>query len=193
MKKFALLSILLLMLSACSIGWWKNNITYNNNEFNIEKYNENFELEIEENTINNVGTEIQIIPVPKKFANFSDIDLWFSFLYPDNDKIIEDKNSNPIRIQNYELWNKSLNVWDFYIEIFYFDPSITCEDKLHEISSTYNTNWINITRWYGIEWEDKWLTKNALCFKKWWKTIYISYTENWNTNVNTIFNSLQIQ
>ena len=74
MKKFALLSILLLMLSACSIGWWKNNITYNNNEFNIEKYNENFELEIEENTINNVGTEIQIIPVPKKFANFSDID-----------------------------------------------------------------------------------------------------------------------
>jgi hypothetical protein len=193
MKKVILLSLFTLVISACSINGWDNHISSNNEEFSIEKDSENFELEIEETKIDNLETESQISPNQKKFARFSDIDLWFSFLYPDNDKIIEDKNGSPIRIQNYELSQNTLNTWDFYIEIFYFDQNVACEDEISEISSTYSTNWINITRWYAIGWWDSWWTKYALCFKRWWKTIYIWYTENCSTNVNTIFNSLQIQ
>lgn len=193
MKKLILLSMLSLLISACSIGWWNNDISLNDNEFDIEKNSENFELEMEETTVNSLETEMQIIPNQKKLARFSDAELWFSFLYPDNDKIIENKTTNPIRIQNYELWKDSIDTWEFYIEIFYFDQDTMCESEILNVSSTYSVNWINIIRWYGIEWWDSWWTKYALCFQKWWKTIYIWYTENWSTNINTIFNSLQIQ
>jgi len=193
MKKIILLSTFSLIISACSIGGWNNNIPSDNGEFNIEKDSENFELNIEETNFNKIEPELQITPNQKKFVRFSDPDLWFSFLYPDSDKIIEDKTNNPIRIQNYELWKNYIDTWEFYIEIFYFDQNTNCENEILEVSSTYNINWINIIRWYGIEWWDSWWTKYALCFKKWWKIIYIWYTENWNTNVNTIFNSLQIQ
>lgn len=195
MKKVLLLAFSLsLLLSACS-----NQSTYDviqeQEDFNTQEYNENFELEFEEVNLNKIEiqTEIQKDTNVKKFAEFKDEKIWFSFLYPDNEKIIKDINTNPIKIQNYELWQKFLNIWDFDIEILYLQEDIDCENEISEITSVYQNKWVMITRWLWKQEWDNWWTKYAMCFHRSWQSVYISYIENWSLYVNTIFNSLQIQ
>lgn len=125
-------------------------------------------------------------------STFSDTNIGFSFQYPNNGKIIIDNTSNPKRIQNYSSSNTALAAWDFYIEIFYWDWNSSCKDEMWSINSNYIIHGVNIARWYGVWWWDAWWTTHALCFQKWWKTIYIWYTENWSLYAKTIFDSLQL-
>ncbi len=193
MKKIFLpILIATILLSACST----QKPLQNNQEidFNIDEYSENFELEFEDINTNKIENEV-LDTKPKKFGKFEDKNIWFSFLYPDNEKITKNENSSNIRIQNYkyeELYDSVLNAWDFYIEIFYLDNNWNCDQEMWEITSIYENKWTTIYRWFGQEWWDSWWTRYAMCFQKWDKLIYIWYTENWDINVNTIFNSLQI-
>jgi hypothetical protein len=192
MKRFFLLMFIsLIIISWCSKKDNKN-IIKEQQDFNIDEYSENFELDFEDINTNKVKNELPKDTSPKKFEKFEDKDIWFSFLYPDNNNITKNLDLNPIKIQNYKTWEKVLNIWDFYIEIFYLENNLNCEDKISEITSIYENKWITINRWFWKEEWNIWWTKYALCFKKWEKLVYISYTENWNIYVNTIFNSLQI-
>lgn len=193
MKKnlLSILTIAILFLSWCNTQE-SNNIFERQKDFNVNKNSENFELEFEDINTNKIENEVQLETKPKRFTEFKDENMWFSFLYPDNEQIIKDSQSIPIRIQNYPLWQDFLNIWDFYIEIFYLDNDWNCDQEVWEVTSIYENKWTTIYRWFGQEWWDSWWTRYAICFKKWDKSIYIWYTENWDINVNTIFNSLQI-
>ncbi len=189
MKKFVWILSISILLSACSIN--NNNTNKEILDFSINEESENFELEFEETLIEKVDTDLSITNIPKKIARFTDYDLWFSFLYPDNDSIVENKIDNLITIQNHQNGDELLKPKDFNIQIIYYPEDNSCENIIPEISSVYELNWITINR--GYLWPKLGLTTHILCFTKSWKVIKISYIEKWNYYVNTIFNSLQFQ